>query len=860
MPGFTSEEVQTAVDRFLLKQVAVSRLPVTGARDVLAVRDRIYDLLTTTLLLRTDSIFYLVWLGKNRLRRLVQQQISAVQEIDSWASGVSRASKRIDSTAELVNAQAAVTNLNAGLNARTSGVRGSIGPAVERFRSSIDRFVRTELTKNVVVSGVVTETAEELRARVASEWAQALERHDDIEAAVTNVQTVLAALEEVRLPESSIRDIVSRISSRLQEVQEELAGDSAIAQSREAMLELLTMRTLLTKVAGFRNPLRTLMPLTSDSTTLTLIDSAGSQAGLVGTISGPFNYDTGTTLDLSLNSGAATPSIALPGSSRAELRSQPLTFPSGPGGGASLAVLLDHAITVSFSPAASYASGAAAASDIDAGLGGGVSVTFDSATSQLVFTSAETGDASHIRLLSDTAAREQSAAWLLVGATEVAPVSTQDVVGAINAGSPDVEAEVQETFYASFTAERTAVIGEEDLLWDRRDTGADLVADGSTTVSSPSRNFEALGVQAGWGLVITAPAGSAGTFGIVDVDGPNLVLDAAVVTAAACTYYIGPDYSSVPAGARVQATGSEEPNNSGFYRVLSAGVAQVQTDLDLRGADASILVSIYSRFVSIEARGTTTSSGIGVLSPSTGATVLGFSVTASETVAGLSTFQLGTGDFLARGVKAGDAIMLTSPLSIVYNRVVASVTTSRLVIADPVPAESGAWAYTIQSTRHLSYDALQAGAAAYSASTYAGDDVSALDTVATRLIGGARYTSTLSAPLATYIADLQALLAVLDAYVIEREVSIDNIVQTMREQGLDRGTDVLLALDVEQFFTMSADAVSYKTNVVRKLATTGRLVTPVSKSAKSDRIVQELRPVSYQPNPYDPLAEDLSDL
>ncbi len=858
MPGFSSEEIQAAVDRFLLKQVSVSRLPVTAARNVTAARDTVFDLLTTTLLLRTDSVFYLIWLAKNRLRKLLSLQIESMTAIDAWAEGVSRPSKLVNSTTDLTNAQAAIANVNAGLNARTTGVRGSIGPAVDRFRSSVDRFVRSELTKNVVVDGVVTETAEELRALVAAEWAQVLERAADIDTAVANTNSALTSLAAVRLPESAVRDIVSRVSDRLTELQELMAGDSAVASSRSAMLDLLTMRTLLARAADFRNPLRVLMPLAGDGTTATLIDSDGTTASITGTVSGPFNHDS-AVLDLSLNGGTSTPSITLPSTSRAELRSQPLTFPSGPGGGAEVAVVLNHTTTVTFVPAASYASGAAAASALDAALAG-VDVSFDATTTQLVFTSADTGDASFVQLLADTAARAQVADWLVVGVTEAAPVPTADVVAAINGGDPDVEASFSETFYATFDGLRSAVGGEEAIIWDRRDFAANLVADGTTVVSSPVRNFEGIGVQPGWGLVITAPAPSAGTYGIVAVDGPNLTLDAAVAATGAATYYLGPDYSSVPAGARVRVTGFDSPTNNGFYRVASAAVAQIVTDIDLRAADTRLAVTVFTQFVTIAARGTTTSSGIGVLVGSAGATALGLAVAASESVAELGTLQISTGDFLQRGVRVGDVLVLTSPSTVVYTRTVVSATNTRLVFNAPVPVETGAWTFQIQSQRYLSYDTLQASTTTYAATTYAGTGITTLDTVVARLINGAKYTSLLSVPINKYIEDLTILRAALDAYAVSREIAIDNIVRTMREQGLDRATDLLLALDLDEFFTMDADGASYTTNLVRKAATAAREVTPVSKSAKSDRIVQEFRPVSFQPDPYDPLDEDRSDL
>ena len=75
---------------------------------------------------------------------------------------------------------------------------------------------------------------------------------------------------------------------------------------------------------------------------------------------------------------------------------------------------------------------------------------------------------------------------------------------------------------------------------------------------------------------------------------------------------------------------------------------------------------------------------------------------------------------------------------------------------------------------------------------------------------------------------------------------------------MDRALDLLSSLDVLTFFNMGNDEVSYATNLVRKAATVGREVVPVSKYAKSEQVTQELRTVSFQPDPYDPLG-DLDD-
>ena len=277
--GFTDEEVREAVDKFLLRQVSVSPLP-NGARNVIQLRDTVYDLITTILLLRPDAFFYAVWQATNKLKGLVSKQIAALDSIATDGPGVTRPSKKVTSTSELTNARAALLEINAGLNARTVGVSGSIGPAVARFRRSVGLFLEGEITKNVVVSNEVVDTADGLKASIQAEWADAVTRHDEIVALSSSIALALSQLASVRLPQSAVQSLVSKIQSRLVELESTMAGTSAVAESRQAMLDLLTMRTLLTKASSFRAPALKLMPLVGDSSALLLTDSPGAEASI----------------------------------------------------------------------------------------------------------------------------------------------------------------------------------------------------------------------------------------------------------------------------------------------------------------------------------------------------------------------------------------------------------------------------------------------------------------------------------------------------------------------------------------------------------------------------------------------------
>lgn len=849
MTGFTDEEVGAATDRFLLSVVTTPLLP--GAlRDVGAARERVFDLLTTALLLRPDSFFYLVWLAKNAAHAYVTQQIADVDEIVAVAPGVSRVAKKIEDLTELVNARAAILNLTAGLDERGVGVRGPIGPGVDRFRQSVASFVSTELTKNVVVSGVVTPTADELRGDIVEIWAAARTRHVDILDRLDKISNAVEDLNSVALPQKTIAAIVSKMNTRLQELETLLGGSSGIKESRLSMLELLTMRSLLAKVASFGPPVLVKTPLLqSDASTVALVDSVGDEASVVATVSAPLNYGANTVLGLTVNGGTPI-SVALPGASQAELRSTLLDFtaPNGPVALAELAALVNDLTPVSIPDCgaigAPWASGGAAAAALNAMTAPDLMITWEAVTGTtgyLMFRSGSSEDSSSLVIYGDTADTARFRDWALpIPYTAAAiPVPAQEVVDAIAAATSLVSAEVEEVVYDTAEAVRHTSMGTLNFAIV---TGTDGVSTGAAAMTSATKNFALSKVRVGMAVRITAPPLCVGTYEITAVAAGELTTSAVIPAGTGIAFTVGPDYSDVPVGARVRVASATAAN--GFYRVATPGAVLLELDRPVPVAASDMVVTVYTQFIRLNAVGTTTASGIATTA-STGATALGIAP-AAETVTTLTRFTSASADFLARGIRAGDLITLTSPTAVVYQRVIDSATVTSFVITAGVPYEVGAWEFEISSARVSAYETLTAALAAIEFTSLAD-----LDFMITRLARGARYVGDIAATLTAYRAELVTAQAALAAFSVPGEPGIDAIIRMMQEQGFDRAVDLLLRLSVSEIFLMDRDGVSYTSNVIRKAATAARQVTPVTKYGRSGVIFQEVRAISFQLNPFD---------
>lgn len=830
MPGFTSTEIQAAVDKFLLGNVSV---PITslGARDVMAARDDIYALLTTTLLLRPDSYFYVIFLAKNRLEALRRQQVDALNFIldPSNVAALNRRGKPVTSTTDLTNARASLLNMNAGLNQSGGNQTRNLGPEVSRFRASVESFVVDQLKPNVVEGSTVTETAGELRAKIGTVWKEVVVRHNDILTLSAAISDAITNLNAAKLPQSAVQAVVSRMENRLDELTTALATDKTLETHRESMLELLTMRTLLGRVSSFRTPQEVLAPLTGDSGQVSPV--GGTVAGsLEGTISGPFNVPPAATLDFETGTPIVSSTIVMPRYSNAEVSSAdlayPLTFPVN----ADLRLRVDGVLYPSLSYSGSvYASALLFLASINAYLVlHSIPATASIVGASIHIRSNAATDVSSVSVLETTA--NESLFLSVTGFARNAvcnPVTVDEIVSAAGPW-PNVRLAEAKTEYGNY-AGRTAAASVIDLS---KSSGT-VATTGSETLTF-TVNLESMDVRALDTLVVIDGLRHY-VRTILSVAGGIITLDDPIPNVGTKPYRIGPDFTSLPVGTRALVSSNSVPLNSGPYRVVLGDVAQITVDRTFFVNADPVGVVLQTSFLVASATGATAVDGITANPASAGATAVGYTVTPTQTRAGLTHFEaVGTVDFLARGVGVGDQITLqTSPAAVVAIELVglSNLTT------EPVPFFSGPVEYVIRSARYLAWLSLVQSVDSFVKNA----DFAAADFAITRILSGAASTVLLGGggPVGLYAAAVAALSSIQD-YVVPFERTIDNILRMLTEQGMDRAADLFTSLQVEEFFGMHPDGVSYSSNLIRTAADVTRNVAPVSRNARSIMVSPEV--------------------
>lgn len=835
---FTDDELLASVNKFLVQGLSVQRR-LSGARDVEELKQQVMDLVSVSLLLKPDAYFYLITLTRNRTLAVLRRQIARLQYIASVGAGLGRPEKKVTSTVELANAEAAILTLNAGLNERSQGVSGSIGPSVERFRRSVEAFARTELVKNVVVAGDVVPTASELREKIATLWVGAAADHSTITEMSEAMESAISRFGEAQLPARTLRTLVGRVQTRLTELQEEMAAVDAPSKSRDALVDLVAMRGIVTKAASFRPPQLVRAPGTG-AAMITLLDSPGVRAEAVGQVSAPFFATGSGTFEVDVDGFSYTPTVLR--DSRALLVSAELTLP-GAAGNIDIAVLVNGAVTETATVDLSLHTGVTLAAALDSAMG--LDVTWNAGDSIVEFRIPAAGVLSPgtLEVLVDTTAQAAALGEFWRGSLLIATpdlITAEEVIAEIGAAASLLNIRSERTIYY-----RGDALYDAGILYAMKFYSgvASYLSDYTLQLDV---NAEANGAQPGDELILSSGL-TATRYRILEVDGRTLTVDSVIASFGVTLAIVGASLEDVPAGASVRVVSGR---NRGDYVV--SGVASL-IGLELEDGmpfEETCEVVITTEYLRVATQTDATSSSL-ELGAGAANTALGLENVSA--VNAVSSGQVAV-DLVAAGVIPGDELSLISPADATSTHTVTGVTTNRVSFSPPVVFESGVWQFSIRNANYVTYLALQAGIGdAWGASQRA--SFPTVDASLNRIFRGAQYTTTVKDPLADYLDALLQLEAALVGYTIPVERGVRAALAMLEEQGMARAKDILVALRIKDFFELSSDGVSYDTHLMRASGEAARVLTPVHKYAKSQFVAQTHRTTGHTVDAYDPEDE-----
>lgn len=820
---YSDEEIQALVDQFLFAPVSVPRLQ-GGARDVLAARDAVFDLLTATLLLKPDAYYYFVLLARNALLGYLQRELAAVEEILAAGPNLARQTFPIEDTTALAAAQAALLELNGALSGASAGLRGTTAPAVKKFSDSVLSFAHTQLAPNAISGGSVVETPAELRAKIRSSWSTARSYRDDNAARLELWASAFSTFAAVKIPARTMSSLVSKMQTRLRALQTDMEGSAAIEKSRTTFLELMTMKALLLKTANFKAPEQVVY-----RGPFSFADSPGIPPTVTALgVSAPYALGPSTTFLVTTDLGGVA--ITLSADSRATLLSTTsLSFPISLAG---TTATVDYGLagSISASLSGSYASGSALATYLSSQLTG-VSVSWNG--SAIVLRDAA-GDASYLSIHADTAAEQAFVALLFPGmplTAEASHYTLEQLAKEVSTQAPSL---------------RIESTGAGNLgVYDGYNTGTALTAgipvlgvafDGTQTWTAPS-SLEGLGVKPG--MVVSYGTGSALILSVSQ----NVIIAPAVLAAGTYAVNLGADLRDIPVGAVAEVSGPERVR--GTYRVVGhPATTWNAVTIDRAPVDSDVSFTLLERRAVLIHGVPSTSSEI--VSLTSGASALGFPTGTVNAVSKLTRLNALNGvDLLQLGVLVGDTLICGAEIALVR-----SVYPNYLLVADPLTyvALPPDLICKVERTAHATFTAATAVLAALPDPP----DMAALDAEVNRLGLGGGYTTASNLKFLAYRTYLVGVIAALRLYTSGRDPAAEHVTTMLAEQGMDRALDLLLRLDLEAFYGLAPDGVSYATNLIRTAVTATRELAPVSSGAKSAAGASRLVGVLSRVRSYDP--------
>lgn len=816
----SDEELEASVSELLLGELKSSYVR-GGSLDVSASHDHLMGFVSSVFLLEPDAYWYLLWLAKNRVRGLVQEQLDRTTRVLDAAQYAGRPYRNIRSVADLISSTAALQEISTGLISRR--VRNGTSSPLQRFDAAITRFLSQYISPNIVTrAGDVVSTAAETADSVALEWADLVETHSEILVRTQALVDAYSAVSSLAMPAHLAQVVVTRVQDKIAELSTVLTTSEQAKHNRRAFIDLHAAKSILTRIATYTPP--------SEVRASFAATPAAGTAAEIQIVGGPWSVGPGQTLELIIN---GTPySVPLPTSRPVFVSeaSDPTTLLVGSIIGASLdhgasSLAYTYAAPDLVDPASFVAATNAAIAGVTAYVEGGV----------FCFRRESDDPTASLSFLADVPALGDFVTWLLDesspvrGATPIVyptPVRAEALSEAINTSALGVVAEASSSSVVSFQA--TPLLGT--VMAQMESTGS-LTSTGATTVTATS----------GYRQIYTGRALLVGgvSYTVTNVVDQQITTSPSI-PAGTWTYLSGPDLSQiVEIGDKVVVVGDRGVS------VWTSIVSVLGPSVTLGGAvwawGPTPRLTVVRETVRVSNRSLAPGNSIQVLG-SSGAMSLGVAV--GTTTGTLSEFSTTT-DLPTKGITVGDPVVLVNGTS--YVSTVRAVAANSLTV-DPVAYVAGTWQATVSNQGYVQAATLSTGLNVFGEAPQYAD----LEKLMPALLSGGKLTATISAAITAYATTLQTLLTALDQYSVGKAAAIDQVLRLLEERGLDRGVDVYLAPDVAQLLEATPEDLVYSSWFARHLSDATRLLAPVTKTSSALYGYQEFRLRSFQQVPYDP--------
>jgi hypothetical protein len=256
MSGYTSEEVQAAVERLVLSTI---RRPhdTLGVRRTDVTFSDVQQAAAGVFILYPNSPFYVLFLGTRRLNDLIEAESVAIDSLIASLQAMGRNVLPVNDVSTLFNAQAALQELGSAASKR-AGVYADITktPAYQRYSDNVSRFLGAA-GQAVKEAGNIVQTPQEARAAIPGLLRQVSEAHANLVARVRGIANGIVDYDALSLPSIVASSVISNSAALIGEsanALNSLTPTARLALVRQTVLNLLSTKAVVQTFGSFAGP------------------------------------------------------------------------------------------------------------------------------------------------------------------------------------------------------------------------------------------------------------------------------------------------------------------------------------------------------------------------------------------------------------------------------------------------------------------------------------------------------------------------------------------------------------------------------------------------------------------------------
>lgn len=289
MPDYTPDEITTAVEQIVRSSI---RRPygALGNRDIQTSFNDLQDAAAGVFLLEQNAPFYVAFLGAQRLKEYIENELSILLELIEAIENTDRKTKDINNLASLNNARTALTSLEIASNSRTNSFQSIEDvPAFKRYDANLQRFL-DEHGNNIRKNNQIVPTPQESRIKLPQLIRDLKAAHAEVISRLQYLAGAIDNYDSLNLPSIISTGVISRarqvLSSRVDEL-EVLSPKDRLAKIRETILDLLAGRAAV-KAMGSLKATTIFALLEGNADVFADVDHPATPARLVSDIAGPY--------------------------------------------------------------------------------------------------------------------------------------------------------------------------------------------------------------------------------------------------------------------------------------------------------------------------------------------------------------------------------------------------------------------------------------------------------------------------------------------------------------------------------------------------------------------------------------------